>query len=106
MIDMAGLIQPTRRGFLIGLGSLVAAPAIVRASSLMALPVRVKPEFALQGWDPIPDGWEVFRIPFRVEYRWVAVHPPRDVAFLHDDTQVVFKYADRVDVWPDGTSVA
>lgn len=35
---MKDLIVPTRRGFLAGLGTLLAAPAIVRASSLM--PVR------------------------------------------------------------------
>ena len=29
------IIQPSRRGFLAGLGALIAAPAIVRASSLM-----------------------------------------------------------------------
>ncbi len=32
------MLEPTRRGFIKGLGLLVAAPAIVRASSLM--PVR------------------------------------------------------------------
>lgn len=32
------IIQPTRRGFLVGMGLVLAAPAIVRASSLM--PVR------------------------------------------------------------------
>jgi hypothetical protein len=39
---MADLIVPTRRGFLAGLGALfIAAPAIVRASSLM--PIRGTP---------------------------------------------------------------
>lgn len=36
------LIVPTRRGFLLGLGSLIAAPALVLASSLM--PVSPVPE--------------------------------------------------------------
>jgi hypothetical protein len=35
---MPELIKPSRRGFITGLAALVAAPAIVRASSLM--PVR------------------------------------------------------------------
>lgn len=35
------MIEPTRRRFITGLASLIAAPAIVRASSLM--PVRVLP---------------------------------------------------------------
>jgi hypothetical protein len=38
---MSGLIVPTRRGFLIGLTALLAAPAIVRATSIM--PVSVLP---------------------------------------------------------------
>lgn len=33
------MIVPSRRGFLAGLGAVIAAPAIVRASSLM----RIKP---------------------------------------------------------------
>jgi hypothetical protein len=36
---MTGILQPTRRGIIGGIGLLFAAPAIVRASSLM--PVRV-----------------------------------------------------------------
>jgi hypothetical protein len=40
------LIQPTRRGFLRGMATLIAAPAIVRASSIM--PVRVLDE----EWSP------------------------------------------------------
>jgi hypothetical protein len=34
---MSQLLQPSRRGFLRGIGALLAAPAIVRASSLMAI---------------------------------------------------------------------
>jgi hypothetical protein len=43
--------QPTRRGLLIGLGSLIAAPAIVRASSLM--PVKVIDEYRGPGFTQI-----------------------------------------------------
>ena len=52
-----------RRAFLTGLGSLLAAPAIVHASSLM--PVKVlKPlapafQFAFQQWDPTDGSWRV-----------------------------------------------
>lgn len=43
---MGNIINPSRRGFIAGLGALViAAPAIVRASSLM--PVRAWREIAL-----------------------------------------------------------
>lgn len=38
---MSSLIIPTRRGFLIGVGVLLAAPAIVRATSIM--PISVLP---------------------------------------------------------------
>ena len=40
---MAELIVPSRRGFLLGLGAVVASPAVVRAESLMA----IKPEKVL-----------------------------------------------------------
>lgn len=53
---MRMLIQPTRRGFLTGLGALLAAPAIVRASSLM--PVRSMPAViaTASSWTT-PEGW-------------------------------------------------
>jgi len=41
------IIKPTRRGFLIGLGALLAAPAIVRATSIM--PVKALPAEVLKG---------------------------------------------------------
>lgn len=31
------MIEPSRRGLLIGLGAIIAAPAVVRATSLMAI---------------------------------------------------------------------
>jgi hypothetical protein len=46
---MSKLLQPSRRGFLRGVGALLAAPAIVRASSLMAIsPLPKRPWY-----DPI-----------------------------------------------------
>ena len=58
------MIESSRRGFLFGLGaSLFAAPAIVRAASLM--PVRsmlVLPSF----------GWESFTPPEGMVYQWVT----------------------------------
>jgi hypothetical protein len=54
-------MQPSRRGFLIGLGAVIAAPAIVRATSLM--PVKA-PRFADSGLNRFagvgveaPEGW-------------------------------------------------
>ena len=48
------LIAPSRRGFLAGMLAFAAAPAIVRASSLMAIsPVKVVAA-------PLPDMWRVF----------------------------------------------
>lgn len=52
---MSKLIVPTRRGFLAGLGALIAAPAIVHASNIM--PVRMMP-----GLDP--DGGYLVPEPF------------------------------------------
>lgn len=48
---MSSLIQHSRRGFLAGFGTILAAPAIVRASSLMAL-------------KPLPLQGRVFDYPF------------------------------------------
>lgn len=50
-----GIIQPSRRRFITGLASLIAAPAIVRASSLM--PVRApKIVLELYGRSPAMEG--------------------------------------------------
>jgi hypothetical protein len=43
-------METNRRGFLIGLGAIVAAPAIVRASSLM--PVKVLRPEPIEAWIP------------------------------------------------------
>lgn len=40
---MATIIRPSRRGFITGLASLVAAPAIVRVSSLMPVKALIDP---------------------------------------------------------------
>lgn len=48
------LIQPTRRGLIAGLASLVAAPALVRAESLM--PISVLPLPHIVG-DGVHDDW-------------------------------------------------
>jgi hypothetical protein len=45
---MGTLIQPTRRGLFTGLGALLAAPAIVRAESLMVLRQHVYKRFVMQ----------------------------------------------------------
>lgn len=44
---MSTLIKPTRRGLIIGLGSLIAAPAVVRAQNIM--PVKVIPSLLENG---------------------------------------------------------
>src|SRR4051812_3637220 len=44
-----------RRGFLTGMGSLLAAPAIVRAASLM--PIRA---IEVPGWPMPPEDWMPF----------------------------------------------
>jgi len=43
---MPELIKPTRRGFITGLVALVAAPAIIRASSLMPINSNLIPSLA------------------------------------------------------------
>lgn len=45
---MSEIIQPTRRGFITGLTSLIVAPAIVRVESLM--PVKVIKQFTLDDY--------------------------------------------------------
>ena len=44
------LMEPNRRGFITGLISLVAAPAIVRVSSLMPVRQMIEPEFGVD-WE-------------------------------------------------------
>jgi hypothetical protein len=57
------LLIPSRRSFLLGLGAALAAPAIVRASSLMPISAKlITPEKEFVGKikpnvGPIPDGW-------------------------------------------------
>jgi hypothetical protein len=53
-------MQPSRRGFLIGLGAVIAAPAIVRAESLMR--IKAPPKLVItdigEPWViPAPEGW-------------------------------------------------
>lgn len=48
---MTTLIRPTRRGFLLGLSALIAAPALVRVSSLMPVSSR--------NLSILPPGWYV-----------------------------------------------
>jgi hypothetical protein len=62
---MADLLVPSRRGFLIGFGALLAAPAIVRASSLM--PVSVLPASVVE--DPLL-SLDIHKLS---SIRWVAV---------------------------------
>lgn len=52
-----------RRGFITGLGTLVAAPAIVRAGSLMPVRVWSPPLIIRDGW-LVPNGAEVPRAVF------------------------------------------
>jgi hypothetical protein len=57
------IIQPSRRGFITGLSSLLAAPALVRAESLM--PVKVipfEPYMLLRGTTPYSTQIEEVRI--------------------------------------------
>ena len=56
------LVVPSRRSFLTGLGLLIAAPAIVRAASLMPVNARlIVPDPAIgmirANIGPIPPGW-------------------------------------------------
>ena len=46
-------IELPRRGFILGLGSLMVAPAIVRASSLMPVKVYSTPLFTLADYERI-----------------------------------------------------
>ena len=41
MSETKGILRPSRRGFLVGIAGLLAAPAIVRVSSLM--PIKALP---------------------------------------------------------------
>lgn len=66
------LIKPTRRGFLADLGCLLAAPAIVRASSLMpvrAMPVPTVAMPLMPGWEYDKDGKIIIRMVFRLNIK-------------------------------------
>lgn len=56
------IIRPSRRGFLTGFASLIAAPAIVRVGSLM--PVKALPAFSsMRGLiDYVPYAGEITRL--------------------------------------------
>lgn len=55
------MIVPSRRGFLLGAGALLAAPAIVRVSALM--PVSVVEE----------EGWRVLEILEDAKTSWTQI---------------------------------
>lgn len=56
-------LEGTRRGFITGLISLVAAPAIVRAGSLMPVKVMIEPTRIYWGFDAArTDGASMFRM--------------------------------------------
>jgi hypothetical protein len=65
---MSDLIAPTRRGFVTGLLSLVAAPAIVQVHNIM--PVRSIARLLLPQYD-----WDSFIAPEGMFYQWNSVDP-------------------------------
>jgi hypothetical protein len=77
-----------RRGLLVGLGSALAAPAIVHAGNLM--PVKTMENFSIQDAYWNGGGWYVgFNI--RADYRWVPT--------LHD----AFRIAENDEwIWANG----
>lgn len=62
-------MTPSRRSFITGLSALIAAPAIVRVSSLMPVRGIVMPAM------PVPEVWAYF------ERRFVWVEGPSTVHF-------------------------
>ena len=73
------MINPSRRSLIIGIGaSLIAAPAIVRASSLMKVkPIAAGPIRSLPG--------------FKWEYTWKRTdqfHPPEWEPVLYGDVEI------------------
>lgn len=82
------LIRPTRRGLITGIAALVAAPAIVRVSSIM--PVR--------SWKPFPHGW--VKVPFAGKsYFEVQAGPP--FAFAPPDGFMPLEPGQRIEVAVD-----
>ena len=86
-------IEMERRGFITGIGALFAAPAIVRASSLM--PVKVIPDFvepglrvALQVFDPVLGWVDRHVVDFRDNWRrpdgFGGERPPTVIEALSD----------------------
>jgi hypothetical protein len=86
---MPNLIM-SRRGFLAGLGSLLAAPAVVRAESLMPIVVWRPPVVRREGW-VLYNGatLKADKFPDLVKYfGW----PDKTTAKLPDETQGCFGY--------------
>lgn len=89
------MIKPTRRGFLFGVGGLLAAPAIVKVTSIM--PVKaIEPSLL---WPPeIEVGDLVFRERFR--YGWTSwANLPSIDEFLEDvPGRHVARFRDEVEL--------